>query len=175
MEEKRQCCKCGFLAVRNVEDSHVYSADERLRANGVLPMRDFPGSREPHLGASLIRRSDTVLCYLGRVEMTCPPQTNNCIDAIRLNHECPRFVPWLPGKTPKEHEDMSILEQVRTEQAIFRLEESKNNRITRLLAVGSLIVSGLAAAAAMWTSFIQPPSAPIVNVAPSLPSIPAAP
>jgi hypothetical protein len=39
--------------------------------------------------------------------------------------ECPRFRKWIPGKTPKEHEEMSLLERLRAEQQVWRTEEAK--------------------------------------------------
>lgn len=204
MSEIRQCVKCGLLAIRNVEDSHVYAADELVRKGGVLPMRQLPGTREPHRGVSLIHRSDTLICYVGRPEMRCPPETAHCLPFIIVEHHCPKFVPWLPGKSPKEHEDMTILEQVRTEQAIFQMEEKRerekqraedladrnaqqaHNKTTRRVAVGSLIVAIAVACAALWNAFgkrqtdvpkssVEPPSSQEKSPRPQPAILPAAP
>jgi len=54
-----------------------------------------------------------------------------CLEEINAEHDCPRFVTWLPGNTPKEHEDMTILEQVRAEQQQFREDESRRSEKQR--------------------------------------------
>lgn len=71
-----------------------------------------------------------------------------CLYAIHSEHECPKFVQWHPGKNPKEHEDMTILEQVQSEQERFRTDEirrrekwheedSAGARTTRIIAIFS--------------------------------------
>lgn len=173
MPDKHQCVNCGLLAVRNLKDSYVYPADELLRGRGLLPIRDFPGDMEPHRGVSKIRRSDTLLCYVGRPEMNCPPETYNCTAFINAEHDCPRFTPWIRGKTPKEHEEMGILEQVRAEQAIFRIEEEGHNRTTRNIAIGSLVVAAVAVIPSIWGVLFPPPAPQIPPPVVQIVTVPA--
>lgn len=106
-----RCEECGLLAVRNIDDSSVYPADEKLRRDGTLQTRTFPGDREPSRAVGLIHRSDELICFIGREELIRLRPGQNCLVAIKSEHSCPRAMKWIPGRSPEQHLQMYELER----------------------------------------------------------------
>jgi hypothetical protein len=135
MADKSCCTECGLLAVRNADDSSIYPADERLRSNGELPVRELPGTREPWHGASILRRPDTLICYLGRKELPYVAPGQNCVAAICSEHDCPRAIKWIPGRTAEQHLAMYEIQEQRVhnekmlkEEREWRDQQAKSDR-----------------------------------------------
>jgi hypothetical protein len=137
-----KCRDCGYLASRIKADNSPVEAVSRVRDAGQFSLQE---SRE-------------VLCYRGFSGFPVNGTLTDRPLAVALEKEiaCPEFTVWLKGKTPKEHEDMSILEKVRQEyrqsqedaerkadqkaDARERKEDSRHWR-TFWLAVAALVAS----------------------------------
>lgn len=66
---------------------------------------------------------DTIICYKGQPDFAVDMETLRALVVIDTERSCPYFETWIPGKTPKEHEEMTIVEQVKAEYAQQRQEE----------------------------------------------------
>lgn len=100
-----KCAECGLLTFRDTSTGKARDADERARSSG-----------------SYLREKDTLgvdnakfLCYSGCSSFSGCSESNKPADvvaSIKVEIECDSFRKWIPAKTAKEHEEMSIVERV---------------------------------------------------------------
>lgn len=129
-----RCKDCGFLSIRDARDSLVYPADERIRENAVTRNHTFSDG-EIFGGASLTILSDRMICYVGYPALADDMhELRHAKTVIHKERECPHFIQWVPGKTPKEHEEMTILERVQAEYSQQRQEERQWQQQVEALA-----------------------------------------
>ena len=133
-----KCRECGFLAVRD-ELGEVCEATRETREKGTR--RDYTG----HWGCP------SLFCYCGSAAFPSVPRNpiQAIAAAITAAIDCPRWQPWREGKSPKEHEEMGLIEISELRQAQLRHEDreesSRRDHTTRWLAIGAMIVSVAAA------------------------------
>ena len=152
MPDTVRCGDCGLLTIRKLGTHETMEVVKQWRRTGEYT-DDHP------------RRPANVFCSIASESFPGSGTVQNERESLSLMDkeiECPRFRKWIPGKSPKEHEEMSILEAVRSEQKSFedreetrRVEWRKEDRLDRLtsriLAIVALGVSILSAAVA-WLS-----------------------
>jgi anti-sigma-K factor RskA len=100
---------------------------------------------------------------------------------LHAERECAHFTKWIPGLSPKEHIDMTIIEENRhfQEELLRKQAEREDRRDTKnfrlncalvIVAVVSVIVAVVSAVAACWSA-----THPTVIPIPQLPAAAAAP
>jgi hypothetical protein len=132
MEDKVRCVDCGFLAVRDEYNDDVCEAVH------------FTRNRSLHKSSSGNSVRATVFCYRNSSQFPKNAATGNetqIYDAIRLEIDCDEYRLWRPGKTPKEHEEMTMLEKMESMHSQWRIEDLSDRKVTRTLAVLALLVS----------------------------------
>mgnify|MGYP002625960748 FL=1 len=127
--ESVKCKECGYLSVRSADDSSVMSASESVRNDGKTRIRQTRMHSES-IGAPIhVNTQDTLICFLGQPEFeTDLKELDSPLETIAKARSCLEYRPWIPGKTPQEHEEMSLLEQVRVETAEFRRQEEERRQ-----------------------------------------------
>lgn len=129
-----KCKDCGYLSVRSALDSLVYPASEDARKYGMTRCH-YDNSLEGFGGGPLIVGSDKLICYVGHPAFSEDMESLKIAEkVISKERTCPRFVHWIHGKTPKEHEDMTIVEQVKAEYSQQRQEEREWQQRVEALA-----------------------------------------
>ncbi len=105
-----KCAKCGLLAVRDENGNGALEAIEAIRKTGILPCRTgstinakFFCKRQSEAFPPLVH--DPVRSQLS------PPE-NPAVVTLNKDRECGVYRLWIPGKTPKEHEEMTIIERI---------------------------------------------------------------
>ena len=119
-----KCSECGLLAVRDEYNDLVCEATGFTR---------LKGSHQSSKGIATIAK---VFCYANSPSFpTIPnaPQMRNVqainwvnpiVQAIGEVRQCSQYQSWSPGKTPKEHEEMSFVEKVRSEYRESEMRQS---------------------------------------------------
>ncbi|MEX0677981.1 MAG: hypothetical protein WD063_12945 [Pirellulales bacterium] len=172
MPECVRCKDCAFLSVRNASTSDVYPADERVRKYGTPKTRLHYAPEGIGGGGFPMEETDSLICYYGIAAFSEDMKTLRVPEkAISKDRACSHFRRWISGKTPKEHEDMAIIEQVRAEQSAFREQEERrrvewrredrndmrSTRIIAIFAAAGTILSAAVASAALWVSLNRVP------------------
>jgi hypothetical protein len=110
-----------------------------------------------------------LFCYAASphfVKVETPRDSDEVVQSIGREIDCKSWRQWHEGKSPQEHEEMTILEQVRSEQADFRRNEedlrlkwrkedtaaARTTRIIAMVGVGAAILSGAVALIALFVS-----------------------
>lgn len=130
MPEKVQCKTCGFLTLRHFKTSEMIEAIPLWREQGAYG------------GHDLHTRPAQWVCYLNSPAFPPRPpkgashETDETCSAreIQTPINCDEWRAYRPGKNPKEHEDMTILEQVRSEQSQSRVEDMRWQKQVEALA-----------------------------------------
>ena len=110
--QKIKCADCGFLGVFDERTDEVKEATARARQSG-----------EQATSAQTTHRAK-VFCYRNAREMdwaTINPE--QVATLVNEPIDCVSYLAWSPGKSPKEHEEMTILEKVKAEFAKNREED----------------------------------------------------
>ncbi len=120
---KVKCADCGFLTVRDEYNELPCEATPRTRSTG-----NHQSSNGKSVSAKLFCGKDNPAFpqpeeILDRGMHNPISQSHPNVQAIQTNIECGDFHRYRPGKTPKEHEEMTILEQVRAENQSARQED----------------------------------------------------
>ncbi len=109
-----KCAECGFLAARNLETRALEEVELESRQNGSLKK-----SRYHYLPVCFTLVGNFVEAYkklcelpeytlkLNSMHGVEGPKTKDVVKAILSeNRECPSFIDWHQGSTPKEHQEM---------------------------------------------------------------------
>ena len=97
-----KCAECGLLALRQSETRDAHEAEQRTRESGHAT--GFTESN-PYCFAQAQRIDKE--CF--ELKQTAEYSTNpyaGVLAVIQHDRECARFVPWQPGRSPKEHQEM---------------------------------------------------------------------
>ncbi len=120
-----KCIECGFLAVHDEEGRGAFEAGKEtrtsarmLRRNGVAIPADWFCSQKSDAFPDLVQ--------LTRRDGT-PGKSSDPIILAELNQdrECDSCRAYIPGKSPKEHEDMGIIERVEAMALAARAEANE--------------------------------------------------
>jgi hypothetical protein len=120
-----RCRACGLLAVRDEHGSGAHEAIKYTRAEATV--RRLDGKI---ISAEFFCRASSPafprLPYSGSDRTSFPkPEERQAMAALSQDRTCDSFRVWSPGKTPEEHENMGIVEQVRAESLAFREETER--------------------------------------------------
>ena len=160
-----KCKTCGFLARRD-RDGDTREVEKKARETGQLPNSVLNGIwiSEP-------------FCYTTSNEFHQILQFANpqaVLAEFNREHSCPKWIAWRPGRSPKEHEEMIALEEIRTQQRISEekaerlrqedlaraaqvreddLKAAKKHRRTQMVvAYLALIVAAMSALGTLWNA-----------------------
>lgn len=151
-----KCKDCGFLGSYSPPGDTPESATQKDRTEAW------------HDGKRGGCETSRFYCY-----WDCPEfpriKTNVKVEILPLIDQevsCGKWRKWWPGKSPKEHHDMTILEQVRAEQSEFQVrEESRrqqwreedraDGRTTRRISIAALIVSAIVSLAGLAAALLR--------------------
>jgi hypothetical protein len=149
-----KCNECGFLAVRDEYTEEICESSEFTRSRGM------------HKSSSGSAVTANLFCYANSHAFPDVSGKADFKKAAAINEEvpCPQFMHWLKGRTPKEHDEMSILQKVEAATQSARAEEIRRQhewheedkrladarhretvRTTWLISAGTLGVSSLVA------------------------------
>lgn len=120
MPAKVTCLDCGYLAVR---DEYTESTCEAIKATRTT------GWHQSSMGNST---PADLFCYKTSPAFPITDGTGqDCslddlhVLQLRTEIECATWIAYYPGKSPKEHEEMSVVEQMRCEQLAFQQQERR--------------------------------------------------
>jgi hypothetical protein len=116
-----KCCNCGRLAVIDEYSKESREATEMVTTSGW---------HASSAGNATIAR---VNCHAGKRDFADLRGAPAGAVLTEINAEigdCSSFIKRIAGRSPKEHEDMSILDRVRAEQTQFQLDIREEERRT---------------------------------------------
>jgi hypothetical protein len=175
-----QCSKCGLVGTQSEKHGGSVEVGRQFRETGELPPGDFYDHCE-------------VLCFARR-KRSFPRNPEPRKGALHEERECPGFLEWQPGFSPKEHVEMNLLEQqrAREDERDRRLEkwqrdQAEENRtyqecqdrrnfvvnLALVVANCALVIIGIAAAAAAWWAATHPTAIPVPQSQPAVAAPPA--
>jgi len=123
-----KCKDCGYLAVRDEYNDTVCEATEFTRERGLH--KSSEGMSTP---ARLLCFKNSTSFHTGRA---CTVETRDAkLSQMKLANEqlaseveCKHFRKWMPGRSPKEHEEMSFLEMIDNRTRQWREEDIKRTQ-----------------------------------------------
>jgi hypothetical protein len=136
-----QCKNCGFLAVRDEYDETVHECTS------------FTLERAMHKSSKGNSTAAKIFCWKDARQFDANDlATYGAIhDAMRVEIDCRDFMKRLPGRSPKEYEEMSIVERVQSIQDAYNRKTLSavwvagiSAAVAAIMAIGSLIVSIIA-------------------------------
>jgi len=114
------CADCGYLFVRDTKTMDPREAIDSVREHGRQNNADTSGAPA------------NLYCYKARPELPGKSfDPNEIVRALNQAHDCPEWTKYLPGKMPKEHEEMAIVEKVREENRLARLQDKRDRDAER--------------------------------------------
>jgi len=133
MSEFVQCKNCGYLAVDEPTGGSAVEAKPRVRERG------------EHLDSKGKSSPASVHCYLQKRQMHIEsPRTGEKVLAVIAEKiECDRFRAYRHGKTPKEHEEMTILDEVKAENRESAKRADCRNRVSLCVSILALVLSAI--------------------------------
>ena len=108
-----KCIECGLLAIR--DENEVREADPSVKDSGACFFKE--------------RSFFALFCYATSDSFPTiqnPIKGRETIGLLSAENKCPKWTPVRPGKTPKEHEEMVVLEELRNRQS-FAEEKSERH------------------------------------------------
>ncbi len=136
----QKCKDCGLLAMREQETNLVLEAVDAVRQSGGY--RNFGDFGPQHL-----------FCYANHRNF--PDLAREVSDSLNLEIDCDDFRQYQPGKSPKEHEHMSIKEQALALANQYRREDLRWRAWTLGVAVLALLVSVTSAAGMILSGILN--------------------
>jgi hypothetical protein len=157
-----KCVECGYIEVRDRDSYEVHEVPEFTRATG-----QYKG-RSGNLTNARLLCAKASPAFLP-VEMPAiihsgTPHGKDHPNVKMLNEcrDCGSFMKWIPGKSPKEHEAMSLLERVESLNAKARQEDiarhemwNRRNFQWMVVAAGASLISALAAIVTYFLAFVR--------------------
>lgn len=126
-----RCKDCGYLAVRDQLDvAKVSEATRDYRTQG--RQRDSVGGNTP----------GTPICHIGMRTFE-HRDSPSIVAETSQEFECNGFTPWIEGRSPKAHEEMSFVEQMEARTHQWRAEDLSWRRGTFWVLFFSAILSGI--------------------------------
>jgi hypothetical protein len=118
LTENDRCASCGFLALRIKESRELVAAEHAYRSHGALPQVGDHHTYEPY--PECFKRALDLERVIGKID---GPQDSRIWEVIQDFRKCKSYRAWDPSKSPKEHDEMAIPEQVRNENRQFQEDE----------------------------------------------------
>ena len=124
VDSQPQCCRtCGYVGLRPKDGGDLLEIDKECRSTGDVQWKLYPkGPVCFHEAFDL---------FSEREEFAHRELKNiaKCINPVAVKHVfdkertgCP-WTRWIPGHTPKEHEDMSLLDKLESRTQQWRSED----------------------------------------------------
>ncbi len=101
------CDKCGFIGVRNIKTRELEEAEDNQRETGqpILTRINSLGDTEP-------RHEKVPECLVQLQDFAKPPFLP--LFYMQLPRQCPQFIKWQKGFSPKEHKEIMDRQQSKT-------------------------------------------------------------
>ena len=120
-----RCDQCGYLAMRSTETRQLIEAEKGVRESWVLPdLVLHPGTKSVE---------QLPICFAGEDEYLFPPGqkaesdyhavTQTILSNIQREHTCPAFIPWMHGRSPREHDEMRLADEQRKRDLAWQDEQ----------------------------------------------------
>lgn len=139
-----KCSECGFLASRNLQTRQLEETEPEIRSEGALSIawnteKPF-NTYEPPI--CFMQVSDfKAIPYSLQFVLQRDEEKKKVLSEIQRERECKSFTTWIPGSTPKEHQEM-IDREARLRWQTEREEADKKWRSKqewRLVIMGGII------------------------------------
>lgn len=121
MTDQVKCSECGMLCLRYSQSGQYCEANQDYRNHGKAPRNSVTGSpicdRVPH-------------CHRGALplhKMFTSLSPEEMAAALSAPRKCEQFVKWIPGLSPKEHEEIAWAQELRQEAAQRNTEQQAWN------------------------------------------------
>ena len=115
-----RCVDCGYLCVRDNSLNQIVEADSEYRKRGHIPDVFIAGQ-----GQRMRYTADPVCFKMAadlRTEMEGESAGAGYAVACR-ERPCGEFIPWRQGYSPREHDEMKMLQEVERRTLAWRDEE----------------------------------------------------
>jgi hypothetical protein len=120
-----KCVQCGLLAVRHTETEQLREVTLEYREyweNLLAKPANPPGQLEQRYNP--VPACIVMAANLSKVVGDVPPFPAKVSKVITMERECDKFVAWMQGHTPREHQDRILAERMLEKQ-----QERENNRL----------------------------------------------
>ncbi len=144
-----RCIDCGLLAIADEETGRSRIAPDQLREKGYLLSADGRAI-EAHVFCH--RGSDA---FPTNLPLHSPSEL---VEKLSAENECTLYRRWIKGKSPQEHEEMSILERLQLEHERAHLDQRRHYRNHFILTSVSVAVALTALLVSIWNRTATPPS-----------------
>src|SRR5208283_6219495 len=107
-----KCSECGFLAARNLYTRQLEEVEKEYRDNGASPTKPFPDGVEMMSISGIRNVYGLPVCFARafpldqEIMASASSKDNGILTVINQERQCPSFVKWQQGFTPKEHQEM---------------------------------------------------------------------
>jgi hypothetical protein len=107
-----KCSECGFLAARNLYTRQLEEVEKEYRDNGASPTKPFPDGVEMMSINGIRNVYGLPVCFARafpldlEIVASASSKDNGILTVINRERQCPYFVKWQQGFTPKEHQEM---------------------------------------------------------------------
>ena len=107
-----KCAECGFIAARNLYTRQLEEVEKEYRDTGASPTKPFPDGIEMMSINGIRNVYGLPICFARAFPMeeeivtSASSKDNGIITVINRERQCPYFVKWQQGFTPKEHREM---------------------------------------------------------------------
>ncbi len=108
-DEKVRCADCGFLCTRNESTKEIREVEQESRETGI---GSISGINDVSFEMDLEVRCFAVAFNLP-AELESAEGDRRARQVIYKERPCGSFTKWRPGFTPKEHANMTIVDEIR--------------------------------------------------------------
>ena len=141
-----KCSECGLLSVRDIDTNEVKEAvkarvlGKQLNSQGVIKVAK-------------------VICTVDKRRFSKPKTEQLVAEEVKEDYECDSFQKYIPGKSSKEHEEMSHVEKMRLLYLQHREEDKtearRHRRVHYCLAAVSMLTAIIAVVVSCLTFFYK--------------------
>ncbi len=142
-----RCIDCGLLAIADEETAQSRIAPDQLREKGYLLSAD---------GRAIETR---VFCHRGSDAFPSDLPVHSpgeLVEKLSAENDCKLFRRWIKGKSPQEHEEMSILERLQLEHEIAHLDHRRHYRHHFILTSVAVGMAATALMISIWNRTAPP-------------------
>ena len=121
-----RCADCGYLSLQESDTRRLVEVEIKVRQDW-KQLKTIPGERGP-------RYESRPMCFARVADL---PREAGGSDAgqiraiVEAERDCPAFTPWLYGRTPREHEEMSLIEERRRNDLAWQEERRREDAKAR--------------------------------------------
>lgn len=142
-----RCADCGFFSFRRKGEPELHEVNAIQRERGTLPVlhsgnHAYPSDPVCFMSVADLRAEREAV--LGKRSELIEVPAAVC-DVIQRERDCPSFVRWMQGFSPKEHKKMILEVEQRKADAEAKLREKNADRIWNLFVQLLMLALGVAA------------------------------